>query len=259
MELNKICKQVVALSRETGLYLYRESKNLDQSKVQIKGQNNFVTYVDKESEKKLIKGLTRILPQAGFLTEEGLIERNDAPYCWVIDPLDGTTNYIHHLSPYAISIGLMKRNEILLGVIHEVTLNETFYACQGGNAWFNGQLIGVSTTSHIQNGIIGYGIPYKIEPSYEYLRSRISSFYGVCTLRHLGSAAAQLCYVAAGRLDAYFHDNLFPWDVVAGAIIVKEAGGMITDLSGGYHYVFGKEIVASNGFIHMELLEKFRK
>lgn len=255
MNLEHLCKQVISLCESVSVYLKDENRQLDYSDVQVKGYNDYVTYVDQESEKRLIKGLRYLLPKAGFLTEEGSVELRNEEYYWVVDPLDGTTNYIHQLSPYAISIALMKDKEILLGCVYEVTLQEVFYAWKGGGAWLNGRPIKVSSAKYIESGVIAHGIPYRIEPKYEYIRDRLAGLYGKCTLRHFGSAASELCYVAAGRLDAYFHDNLSPWDVAAGAIILQEAGGKISDFSNGGNFVFGREVAASNGIIHGELVK----
>lgn len=258
MNLEEICMRVVALSKETGIYQKSENKKLTRQGIEEKGKNDYVTYVDKESERRIISGLSQILPGAGFLTEESFNDLPEEEYFWVVDPLDGTSNYIHQLSPYAVSIALMHKNEILLGCIYEVSLDEAFYAWKGGKSWLNGEIITVSQANTVENSMIAHGIPYKPEPRYAFLRNSISSFYGISTLRHLGSAAAELCYVAAGRLDAYFHDSLSPWDVAAGAIIVREAGGKITDLSLGDNFIFGKELIATNGRIHEDLLNRIK-
>ncbi len=255
MDYSFVCLELEALCRKTGAYLREESRHLLRSGIEIKGENDYVTYVDKESERRLVEGLRNILPQAGFLTEEGTAVLNGEVYCWVVDPLDGTTNFIHQLPPYSISVGLMWQHEIVLGCVYEVTLDEAFYAWKGGKAWMNGQEIRVSSTPQVKNSLIAHGIPYHVEPKYEYLRKSISKFYGLSTSRLLGSAAAEICYVAAGRMDAYFHDNLSPWDVAGGAIILQEAGGQISDFSTGDNYIFGRELLASNGRIHEELLD----
>ncbi len=259
MNIEYICEQVVELSLTVGEYLREENKRLDKSRVEVKGENDFVTYVDKESEKRLIEGLSNIFPDAGFLAEESAFEFQEREYCWIVDPIDGTTNFIHQLSPYAISIALAKKNKIILGCVYEVTLDEAFYAYSGGGAWLNGINIQISGKKEISGSVVAHGIPYQLEEKYEYLRTKIAQLYGKCTLRHLGSAATEICYVAAGRLDTYFHDNLSPWDLAAGAIILQEAGGGISDFSGNDNYIFGKELVATNGWMHQEVLEFLKK
>ena len=255
MDLEQICSRIVPLIRETGLYQKEENNKLSQSGIEKKGKNDYVTYVDKESERRLVECLSKIIPEAGFLTEESYTAIPEEEYFWVVDPLDGTSNYIHHLSPYAISVGLMKSKEVLLGCIYEVTRDEAFYAWKGGKTWLNGRPVTVSETPTVENSMIGHGIPYKLEKKYDYLRDCIPSFYGKCTLRHLGSAAAEMAYVAAGRIDAYFHDNLSPWDVAAGDIIVREAGGNVSGFTNDKDPIFGKELIATNGRIHQELTD----
>ena len=253
MNLQDICYQVIELSRKTGAYLREERSKLHSYDIEQKGENNFVTYIDKEAERMLVKGLSEIVPQAGFLTEEGSVDYHNEEYYWVVDPLDGTSNYLHHLAPYAVSVALMNKNDILLGCIYEVTLNETFYAWKGGKAWLNDREINVSKINELNKSFICYGIPYDIKPEYEYLRERVYALQGKCTMRLLGSAATELCYVAAGRIDAYFHDSLAPWDVAAGIIILKEAGGMVSDFSGSTNYIFGGELIATNHHLHDKL------
>jgi myo-inositol-1(or 4)-monophosphatase len=255
MNCENICLQTLDLCKHTGAYLRTESRRLAESAIERKGRNNYVTYVDKTAEKKLVDGLRQILPFAGFLTEEATVSFHEEEYYWVIDPLDGTSNYIHRLPPYAVSIALMRKNDILLGCVYEVSSDEAYYAWQGGgSAWMNGAPIRVSSAAGIDGAMIGHGVPYNLEPRYEYLRKRIPELYDRCTVRHMGSAATEICYVAAGKTDAYFHDNLSPWDVAAATLILRQAGGCATDLSGGNNCIFGKELVASNRLIHDELL-----
>jgi myo-inositol-1(or 4)-monophosphatase len=255
MNCENICTQTAGLSREVGAWLRTEGQSLSASDIERKGKNNYVTYIDKAAEKKLIDGLSQIVPGAGFLTEEATVSFHEEEYYWVVDPLDGTSNYIRQLAPYAVSIALMKKSDILLGCVYEVSSDEVYCAWKGSAARMNGAPIRVSSTPGIDGAMIGYGIPYCLEPQYEYLRRRIPGFYGRCTMRHMGSAAAEICYVAAGKTDAYFHDNLSPWDVAAATLILREAGGCATDLAGGDNCIFGKEFVASNRLIHSELLD----
>ena len=255
MNLKHICEQVIALNQQVGKYILAENKKLDKHGIESKGANNFVTYVDKEAETQLVTGLREILPGAGFLTEEGVASMHGEDYFWVVDPIDGTTNFIQHLSPYSISIALMKGEQVLLGCVYEISLDEMFYAWHQGGAWLNGKPIHVSEKKELAHAVVSYGIPYELKPEYDYLRQRILYLYGKCTVRLLGSAAAELCYVASGRLDGYLHDNLSPWDVAAGTLIIKEAGGTTTDFSLGANYIFGKELLSTNKHIHQELMD----
>lgn len=262
MEINleDICHQVCELSREVGQFIRNESKQITVDLVEAKGKNDFVTYVDKTSEKKIVEGLLKILPEAGFIAEENTISIKGAVYNWIIDPLDGTTNFIHSLPCYAISIALAKNNVPVLGVVYEINLNECFYAWEGGNAYLNGKIISVSKAPKLADSLIATGFPYynynRLDEYMELFRYLMQTTHG---LRRLGSAATDLAYVACGRFEAFYEYNLQPWDIAAGAIIVKQAGGRVTDFSGGNDFVFGKEIIASNHFIFKEFFSAVNK
>ena len=253
MNLEHICEQVCRLAKTTGEFIKKEALNFTLDKVEVKGENNFVTYIDKNSEDKLVKGLKAILPEAGFITEEGTVAEEKTRFRWVIDPLDGTTNFIHGLPPYAISIGLLDEEVPILGVIYEVTASECFYAWEGGKAYLNGKEIHVSLASTVSESLIATGFPYydfsKVIDFMDTLNYFFVHSHGV---RRIGSAATDLAYVACGRFDAFYEYSLHPWDVAAGAIIVKQAGGKVTDFSGNKNYIFGGEIVASNANFYPE-------
>ncbi len=251
MELEKLTQQVCELAVDTGKWIRKESEKIKDDDIEVKGVNNFVTYVDKTSEKKIVEGLRKILPDAGFLTEEGTASEN-GKWQWIIDPLDGTTNFIHGVPPYSISIGLADElNEIILGVVYEAFTGECFYAWKNGGAYMNGKHIQVSKAESIQNALVATGFPYTAFQYMEKFMNSLSYFFvhshGV---RRLGSAAVDMAYVACGRFDVFYEYNLNPWDVAAGIILVKEAGGKISDFKGGKNFLFGKEIIASNGKIH---------
>lgn len=255
MQLNQILERTVAISREAGAFIQQERKSFDIGKVERKGVNDLVSYVDREVEQFVVDRLHELLPEAGFITEEGTSEAKGEIYDWIIDPLDGTTNFIHGLPVYSVSIGLKKQEEIVLGVVFEVNQNECFSAIKGGGAFCNGIPIEVSETRELSSGLIATGFPHngqdQISGYLGVLKSLIENSRG---FRRLGSAAVDLCYVAAGRVDGYFQHKLHPYDVAGGSIIVEEAGGKVTDFSGAGNYLFGGEIVASNGALHQELL-----
>jgi myo-inositol-1(or 4)-monophosphatase len=256
MDLKEITRNVEMVAREAAQFIRGERERFSMDKVELKGFNNFVSFVDTMAEKLLTGRLSAILPSAGFIAEEGTVGLSDRLLKWVIDPLDGTTNFIHGLSPYAVSIALMEGDTLLSGVIHEVSLDESFSAWRGGGAWLNGQPIQVSGAPALSGSLIATGFPY-----YNY--DRITPFLGTLDyfmrhthgVRRLGSAATDLAYVACGRFDAFYEYSLSPWDVAAGAIIVGEAGGRVSDFSGGTDFVFGKEIVASNPLVYNEFLQ----
>ena len=255
MELENICNKVVDLSKKTGQYIKQQIQILEVKQVESKGIHDFVTYVDKTSEKLLVEGLTKILPEAGFIAEEKTSQKKGEIYNWVIDPLDGTTNFIHGLSPFAISIALMRNEEIILGVIHEISLDECFYAWEGSKSYLNGKEISVTNTNSINDSLIATGFPYydykRIQAFLKSLEHFMKNSHGV---RRLGSAATDLAYVACGRFDAFYEYSLNPWDVAAGAIIVQQAGGKISDFKGKNNYLFGEEIIATNNNIYDDFL-----
>src|SRR5690606_4344681 len=181
---------------------------------------DLVSYVDKESEQSLVKGLAKLVPSAGFITEEGTVKQTTQGLKWVIDPLDGTTNFLHKLPPFCISIALMMDDEILLGVVHEVNLEESFYAWKEGGAWCNEERISVSPISTLSDSLIATGFPYNMDGShekyFEIIKHCVGKSHGI---RRLGAAAVDLAYVACGRFNAYFEFNLKIWDIAAGILI----------------------------------------
>ena len=263
INLRDITGEIVKVARETAVFILKESENYDITRTESKGLNNFVSYVDKGSEKMLVKKLSLLLPEAGFNTEEGTIEKKGLKYCWVIDPLDGTTNFMHGIHPYAISIALMEHEEPVAGVVYEVGGNEIFTAWKNGGAWLNGKSIQVSGATSLADSLIATGLPYsdfdRLEPYMNCLTYFCKHTHGI---RRLGSAAIDLAYVACGRYEVFYEYGLHPWDIAAGIIIVREAGGRISDFSGNEINLTGEEIVASNSSVYSEVLEivsKFMK
>ncbi len=256
IDLKKICLQVCDLTKETGNFIKTEAVKFKSEKIETKGKNDFVSYVDKSSEKLLINGLSKLLPEAGFIAEEGTSTKQGEIYNWIIDPLDGTTNFIHGLPCFAISIALMRDQVIVLGVVYEINLDECFYAWEHGPAHLNQKKIEVSQVKTLDSSLLATGFPY-----YDYGRMKeyleLFSYFMKNThgLRRLGSAATDLAYVACGRFEGFYEYGLQPWDVAAGAFIVQQAGGKITDFKGGNNFVFGKELVADNGHISNEFLK----
>jgi myo-inositol-1(or 4)-monophosphatase len=174
--------------------------------------------------------------------------------CWVVDPLDGTTNFIHQYAPYAVSIALLQGKEILLGVVYEVCADECFYAWKGGGAYVDGKCLHVSSQK-IQDALLCLQLPYNSDAYKPVITRLINHFYGnVGSIRMIGSAAIALCYVAAGRLDGYAERYIGQWDFMAGALIVMEAGGRVTNYAGDAFFMEGDSVIATNGVIHQDLL-----
>lgn len=251
MDYQNIVIKVTEVAKEVGCYLRTEQKKIKSEIIEKKGQHDFVTYVDKTAERKIIEQLKLILPEAGFIAEENSEARIDKDFMWIIDPLDGTTNYIHGMSPFAISIGLTFQNELVGGVVYEVGLDECFYAWKDGQSMLNGNPISVSKTQTLNDALIATGFPYydysRLKPFMETLSFFVQYTHGV---RRLGTAATDLVYVACGRLDAFYEYGLSPWDVAAGAFIVQQAGGTVSDYSGQSNYLFGKEIMVANSIVY---------
>lgn len=256
-KLSQLLKQVQDIAKDAGAFIRKEREHFSLEKVEHKGLNDLVSYVDKEAEKLIVSRLIKILPEAGFITEEGTAAETVSELTWVIDPLDGTTNFIHGLPVFAVSIALMEKDEVVLGVVYEVNRQECFYARKGGGAYCNDAKIQVSSAKTLSDSLIATGFPYynfELIDKYMYaLKELMQCTHG---LRRLGSAAVDLCYVAAGRSEGYFEYNLNSYDVAAGALIVEEAGGTVTDFKKGRDYIFGRQIVSTNGLIHAEFLEK---
>ena len=260
MKLDIITKQVVNLARGVGLFIEREVSKIKADDVKLKGRHNFVTYVDKTAEETIINELKKILPEAGFIAEENQNLNKSDRFNWVIDPLDGTTNFIHSVPVYSISIALSDKDEIIAGVVYEINLGEAFYAWKNGGAFLNGKKINVSVIDDIDNSLIATGFPYydysRLDKYLDLFKDLMQNSSGI---RRLGSAAVDLAYVACGRFELFYEYGLNPWDVAAGTLIVKEAGGTVTDFKNGNDYISGREIVASNSYTHDKFIEKLEK
>lgn len=260
MDLKKICAQVEVISKEVGSYLLSERENFNEDKVEEKSFNNLVSYVDKTAEQKFMVELKKVLPEAGFIAEESEELEPAEVWNWVIDPLDGTTNFIFKIPAFCTSVALIKNKELKIGVIYDPNRNEMFSAYQGGGAFLNGKKIRVSQKDELIKTLIATGFPYDdFDRSEKYLRLLGILMKETKGIRRLGSAAIDLAYVACGRFDAFYEYGLNPWDVAAGSLIVQEAGGTVSDFKGGENYVFGEDLIASNPFVHNDLLDTIKK
>ena len=260
LNIEELCYDVIELAREVGIFIKIEERKVQQKDIEEKSLNSLVSYVDKTAEKSIVSNLEVFLPEAGFIAEEGTSEKVGKTYNWIIDPLDGTTNFLHGVPTYAVSIALKKDDEIILGVVYEVNRDECFYAWKDGGAFLNGEQIKVSNTSKLADGLIATGFPYydyeQSENYFALLKQLANSTRGI---RRIGSAAVDLVYMACGRFDAFFEYSLHAWDVAAGALIVQEAGGVICDFSGAQNWLFGKEIIACNPSVADEFTSLIRE
>jgi myo-inositol-1(or 4)-monophosphatase len=255
IKLEQLTAAVCQVARRAGEYIAEERKRFQDERVERKHAHDYVSYVDKGSERLIVEALQKLLPEAGFVTEEGLATYHDEQYYWVVDPLDGTTNFIHRFPPYCVSIALCQGHNVLIGVVYEVTTGECYYAWQGGGAWLDGQRLQVSS-HEVNDALLCLQLPYNSDAYRPVIHRLIDRFYGhAASVRMMGSAAMALCYVAAGRLDGYVEKYIGRWDYMAGALIVKEAGGRVTDYDGQDDFTQGDSVVATNSVIHQEMLE----
>ncbi|GHA64952.1 inositol monophosphatase family protein [Pontibacter akesuensis] len=254
MNLAQLANNLNIICRKAGSFIRQEGETFDRSKIEKKGFNDLVSYVDKEAEKQLVEGLRKLLPEAGFITEEGTDSTRGERFNWVIDPLDGTTNFTHSLPVYCVSVGLMDGDEVVVGTVYDPSRDECFWAYKGGGAYCNDTRIQVSDAPALKDGLIATGFPYYdfglTQQYLQVLGSFMSKSHGI---RRMGSAAIDLAYVACGRFEGFFEYNLNPWDVAGGAIIVLEAGGTVSKFTTDGDFLFGREIVASNGHVHSEM------
>ncbi len=251
MDLKELTIKVCRIAEEGARFIAKERKTFDKDRVEVKNANDFVSYVDKETETLLVGKLSELLPSAGFVTEEATAVYNQEDYCWIIDPLDGTTNFIFDNAPYCVSIALTYKSELLIGVVYEVCRNECFYAWKGGGAYLNGDRLTVSSTSEWSRASVGIDLPYNDKEYKPVLNALVDQLYGnVVSLRDFGSAAMGLCYVAARRFDVWLEAYIKPWDYAAGALIVEEAGGKVSGFDGSPNYMGGHHVICSNGLLH---------
>ncbi len=263
LNYKQICSQVSKLSKEAGNFIRNEKGKINSENIETKSLNSFVTYVDKNAERIIVDSLKNILPEAGFITEEKTEIIQAEKYNWIVDPLDGTTNFIHGLEPFSVSIALKENDKIVVGVVYEVGKDECFYAYKNSPAFLNGREINVSKNKILANSLIATGFPYynysKIQAILKSLEYFMKNTRGI---RRFGSAATDLAYVACGRFDAFYEYSLNAWDVAAGAFIVQQAGGKISDFKKGDNWLFGSEMIATNNLVYDEfsgIIQKFLK
>ena len=218
MRLENILEEVKVLAAEAGEFIAEQRLNFDTSKVETKHSHDYVSYVDKECERRIVARLKEIMPEAGFITEENTVEQKteSTEYYWIVDPLDGTTNFIHDLAPYCVSIALRNNQEILLGVVYEVTRKELYSAAKGFGAYLNGIKLQVSGISNLDEALVMIGYPYNADAWREFCLNMTRQLYGRCaSIRSNGSAETELCYLAAGKIDVYFESYVSTYLVVS--------------------------------------------
>lgn len=254
-QLQEICLKALPLIRRTGKYILRQRKNLQQQQIALKGVRDMVTEIDKNAEVLLVKGLRKILPQAGFITEEKTTDQTLQEYNWVVDPLDGTTNFVFGTPVTAVSVALIRGNQIIIGMVYEITMNEMFYTWKGAPSFCNGEKISVSQRKDFSGALVATGFPYTRTKRIPGITKSLAYFLENCQdIRRFGSAATDLCYVACGRFDIYYEGYLQQWDITAGILIVKNAGGVVKNFEGTEDYSTNK-IIACNKYLLKKSLE----
>ena len=254
MQIEQLLAETIAIATEAGRILSSGFGSV-MSVHDKDGVHNLVTEYDLRVEAFLLEQLNKLVPGASFLGEEGGMREGISEFKWVVDPLDGTVNFAHGIPIFCVSIGAVINNELALGVIHQPLLDETFSALSGGGAFLNGEKIRVSQTATVGESILATGFPYDVEENPSNCLEQFQSVIGKgLPVRRLGSAAIDLAYSAAGRFDGFCEVRLQPWDIAAGAVILKEAGGSITHYGGRPFQLGADSVVATNGKIHEEML-----
>jgi myo-inositol-1(or 4)-monophosphatase len=255
----------IKAARAAGAIINRAALDVDLLKISVKGPNDFVSEVDRAAEVAVIETLLQAYPDHGILAEEsGSTHGNrKSEYQWIIDPLDGTTNFLHGLPIYAVSIGLAHRNVVQQGVVYDPARNDLFFASRGRGAFLNDRRLRVSKRTALGDALIGTGFPFRRGDNFDRYMQMMQSVMQRCAgVRRPGAAALDLCYVAAGWYDGFFETGLNPWDVAAGSLIVTEAGGLIGNFTGDPDFLHKREIVAGNPKIYghlVHLLAPFTK
>lgn len=251
MDFKSILDQALIVAREASDFIHSQAGKVTEGDIITKSRNSLVSYVDQTAEEILVRGLGKILPEAGFITEEETVERRFSEFTWIIDPLDGTTNFLQQIPVYSVSIGLQYKDQLVLGIVSDVEQHEMFYAWKGGGAWCNGHPIRVSTRTDVQEAVVATGFPYASRDVLPQLTAAFEYFLkNAKGIRRLGSAAIDLAYVACGRFDVYYETTLNPWDIAGGIILVEEAGGKVSDFNGADRMMDNGQVIAAPSQLH---------
>ena len=256
--LHPMLNTAIKAARTAGSIINRASLDLDLLKVTTKSHNDFVTEVDQAAEEAIIETLLTAYPGHGILAEESGREHGakNSEYVWIIDPLDGTTNFIHGFPVYAVSIALAHRGQLQQAVVYDPTRNDLFYATKGRGAYLNDKRLRVSKRIRMAESLIGTGFPFRKGDNFKRYLQIFEEVSQVCAgLRRPGAAALDLCYVAAGRYEGFFEFGLSPWDMAAGALMITEAGGLVGNFTGDADFLFQREVVAGNPKIYSQLVQ----
>ena len=257
--LEALCTSCLPVIERAGSYIESQLGKVGKGEIEEKSLFSLVSFVDKTAEQLLVEGLRPLVRDAGFITEEETPDKAVERATWIIDPLDGTTNFLHQLPSFAVSVALAAYGEIVLGVIYDPNRKEMFYSWKGGGAYCNGRRINASSCGGLHEALIATGFPYvdtvRLRGHFAIVEHLLKHSRGI---RRWGASAIDLAYVACGRFEAYFEYALHPWDVAAGILLIEEAGGKVTDFQGRRGDYSGNEVLAANSSLHGELLELIR-
>ncbi len=258
----------VEAAKEAGKFLKYSMGKVKDVQQKYGQETNLVTEIDKQSEEMIIKKIKQHFPQHDFLAEESGLRHarsvgghdTKSEYKWVIDPLDGTVNYTHSFPVFSVSIALEKKGELILGVIYDPNLDELFTAEKGSGAYLNDKRVHVSKSDELIWSLLVTGFPYNVDENPDNCIDHFVNFlHEAQAIRRMGSAAIDLAYVAAGRIDGFWEVSLNPWDMAAGVLLIEEAGGKVTDFLGNPHSIYNKQVLTSNGKIHEEMIRVLKK
>lgn len=260
MPASALMNVMVAAARKAGRGLARDFGEVEQLQVSVKGPGNFVSAADHRAEETVFRELSRARPGYGFLMEErGSVDGVDKSHRWIVDPLDGTTNFLHGVPLFAVSIGLEREGELVAGLVYNPVLDEMFTAEKGKGAYFNDRRIRTSARRELADGLFSTDIPHRGRPGHARFLSTIGKVMPECSgLRRTGAAALDLAWTAAGRFDAFWEHALSPWDMAAGIVLVREAGGLVSDLDGGAEMFETGSIIAGTPPIQRQLFQLLR-
>ena len=256
-ELKKLELELIPIIEKASKYVQSQFLEFGFKSFEEKERNHLVSFVDKNCEEMLVNHLARIVPDAGFLGEEGTqINSNSSGLQFIIDPLDGTTNFIHGIPVFSISVALVEKNELLVGFVYDVMQNKLYHASLNNGAFCNGIKLKIDENKQIADSLIATGFPYyEFDYMDKYIKSLKSLMEITRGVRRMGSAAIDLAYTAANKFDGFYEYNLNAWDIAAGALIAKESGNIVSDFSGGKDYLFGRQILACHPKIHEDFLK----
>jgi myo-inositol-1(or 4)-monophosphatase len=254
--LDQLLKIALRAAREAGDLIGNNFQKLHKADIQIKGKNDFVTRIDKEAEAIIVKIISSHFPNQQILGEEGGFSRQKSEYLWVIDPLDGTTNFIQGIPHFAVSLALLKNNQVIFGLIYDPLSMELFHATLGQGAFLNNARIVVSRTAKMRSALGSTGFPFKAPHFLEPYANVLKIILSQCQdMRRCGSAALDMAYTACGRYDFFWEAHLMPWDFMAGKLIVEEAGGSTSDFQGRKLLVQTSSVLATNRFLYPKILK----